>query len=343
MIYSVRKKHLFVFFLLSAWLFALSNEVYCQTPLNYSKALGAIIQQAEQTYATAHNTNMQYLLNNIPLNAAILMGLAMHGQKLIIDRDPSYKMHYEALREEAHEFLNGLAQAHNFQNPFDHQPLPAKFLQDAFDSNASGQQNNWAIQNNLPNPALVQQPLVLNLVTPESLGKLHLRDDSNSINLLGQIAPPANRNWNQPQNANSPGSDPGQTNQAPISPTQILGRWQMLAHGSDCGTRSPGSFFNDTKVRDSFLTFTRGNGPDLYVGRTEPGAQMIFKIRSQKQVSPYIVEFSAICECPHGEMKYIVDGQKPTISLYYSKNGRLILCRGKMFSVLSSGYIKVGQ
>jgi hypothetical protein len=96
---------------LSPWLAA-------QAVLNHSDALTALIQQADRTYARAAHTSIQHYFNNIPVNAAICMGLAMHGQKRIADPNPQYLKHYEALRREAHEFLEGLAKAHHFEEPF---------------------------------------------------------------------------------------------------------------------------------------------------------------------------------------------------------------------------------
>jgi hypothetical protein len=197
---------------LSPWLAA-------QAVLNHSDALTALIQQADRTYARAAHTSIQHYFNNIPVNAAICMGLAMHGQKRIADPNPQYLKHYEALRREAHEFLEGLAKAHNFRNPLDGQPMDRQSLAAIFDSNASGEQNQWAVQNRLPDPAAVRQPFILDRVTPQSLAKLHLKDDSDSIRLLDQTAPPVIQE--DPRHRQNPAPPPG----CPAS--YVVGTWWL--------------------------------------------------------------------------------------------------------------------
>ncbi len=187
--------------------------------MSRSEAVTALIQQADQTYARAANTSIQHYFNNIPVNAAICMGLAMHGQKRLAEQTPGYQDHYEALRREVHEFLGNLAKAHLFKNPFDGEPMDQQSLAKIFDSNASGEQNQWAVQNRLPDPAAVRQPFILDRVTPQSLAKLHLKDDSDSIRLLDQTTPPVIQE--DPRPRQNPAPPPG----CPAS--YVVGTWWL--------------------------------------------------------------------------------------------------------------------
>ena len=186
--------------------------------MSHSEAVTALIQQADQTYARAANTSIQHFFNNIPVNAAICMGLAMHGQKRLAEQTPGYQDHYEALRREVHEFLGNLAKAHNFKNPFDGQPLDRQFLAGIFDSNASGAYNQWAVENRMPDPGVVRQPLILDRVTPQSLAKLHLKDDS--IRLLDRTGPIVTQNA-PPRPLENPAPPTG----CPAS--HVLGTWWL--------------------------------------------------------------------------------------------------------------------
>jgi len=320
----------FLLFSLLAMLF--SPLTRSQTALSISPALSALIQQADQTYARSDNQSIQYFFDKIPLNAAIIMGLAMHGQKRIADQDPRYRSQYEALRQEAHEFLGGLAKVHNFINPYDGQPMDPQFLAMVFDSNALGEQNQWAVQKGLPNPALVQQPLILNMVAPESRGRFFANENPNEIRLLDQVAPPVQVPERYTQPSPPPVSQPEPQRQ-PISQGAILGSWQKVSR--DC------AWFSENSTRlNNYISFSPGGGRDLYVGRSDADT---FRIRSENQVDPFTIKYTAVWENPNGQMLYLVHGKEFTITVYRGKRNGMLLCRGGAGGVMASGYLKVGN
>jgi len=213
--------------------------------MSHSEAVTALIQQADQTYARAANTSIQHFFNNIPVNAAICMGLAMHGQKQLAEQTPGYQDHYEALRREVHEFLGNLAKAHNFKNPFDGQPMDRQFLAGIFDSNASGAYNQWAVENRMPDPGVVRQPLILDRVTPQSLAKLHLKDDADEIRLLDE-------------GATRPQTDP------PPEADKVIGTWTTIP--------------TDTQAT---ITVSKQDGRYVAIGADEFGIPIGFTFRYQ--------------------------------------------------------------
>jgi hypothetical protein len=159
-----------------------------QEAIYISPALSLLIQDADQIYAQSAGTSMQQFFDNGPSNAAIVMGLVMHGQKLTTSINPGLSQNYEALRQEAHEFLGQLARVHGYRNPLDGQPMTGEILAQIFDRNASGAYNAWAVENSLPNPAHIPRSMILLQVSPESLARLHLRPPS-SVTLFGLEAP----------------------------------------------------------------------------------------------------------------------------------------------------------
>lgn len=311
----------------------LSPAAHPQAALNTSPALGALIRQADQTFARPVNVSIQDYFNRIPVNAAVILGLAMHGQKRIADRDPLYLWQYEALQQEAHEFLGELARVHNFTNPYDGTPMGRDLLVGIFDSNASGEQNQWAVRNGLPDPSFVEQPLILNLVTPESLGRLHLRSDANEIRLLDQAAPPVPSPEPFPA-PNLPPATRHDPQKQSITPAAVVGSWQLT---TDCS-------IDATKPRgDLYLEFRRGVGRDLYVGVSSGGGDTdTFRITSENQRDPYSVEFTAVWENPRGQAAYLVHGKTIKITMFRGRFNQLLLCRGGAGGVMSSGYLKRG-
>lgn len=304
-----------------------------QTPISHSNALSALIQQADQTYARSSNNTMQHFFNNIPVNAAICMGLAMHGQKLLASQDDRYQIHYEMLRHEAHMFLGELARAHDFTNPFDGTPLTPQLLCEIFDTNASGDKNQWAVQNRLPNPGTVRQPMILSMVNIEPAGALPLKKND-SIRLLDQTADRVanTTNFQQP-----PPPVKNEPVKQPIAPGVILGRWQE-SYIAAYGVISE----HETVRKQRFIDFKRGSGSDLYTGITMPGGENKFHVKSEKQIDPYTIEYSAVWDNPKGMMLYHAHGQQFKIRITRGQQGGIVLLRGKANVAVEMGYVKVG-
>jgi len=143
-----------------------------QTAIPVSDALVALAQQADQYCARHFGATQQQLLENDPEGAAVCLGLAMHGQFVQVVSSPVQERRFKALRLEVFDFLNGLAEAHGNRNPRDGNAMNGLFLCTIFDSNASGAQNSWAVQNGLPDPGRAGMPMILSRVSAWSIERV---------------------------------------------------------------------------------------------------------------------------------------------------------------------------
>jgi hypothetical protein len=121
----------------------------------------------------------------------------------------------------------------------------------------------------------------------------------------------------------------------PIAPEAILGAWQLT---TGCSVEA------DSPKGNFYVEFRRGSGRDLYVGTVSGGSDNdIFRVRSERQMDPYTIEYQAVWENPHGQALYLVHGKTIKITVYRGRRNQLLLCRGGAGGVMSNGYLKVGN
>lgn len=178
------------------FMFILPISGFADTTLHSSTALDTIFQQSERTYLRALGSNTQEAISNAPEVFASLVGLTMQQQfeQLRDYRNRAYSSHYEALKDEALDYMAQLAQAHSYRNPADGSNMPADRLMMAF-LNGLKLDTSKLMFGTL-NPNDVKFPFILSQVElpansgGDERGRLYVKPN-NEINFLGIVAPPA--------------------------------------------------------------------------------------------------------------------------------------------------------
>ena len=130
-----------------------------------SVALRAVFDQAEKTYMVhIYDLNMQVALKESPDTLATQVGLVLQRQKLYLNQNPGYGSRYEALHNEALDFLGQLARAHNYRHPTYGSELTVATIEKSFYAALNGDMNEFYIGLFQVDPANVNLPFILNQV-----------------------------------------------------------------------------------------------------------------------------------------------------------------------------------
>jgi len=277
-----------------------------QIPIEPSPVLYALIQQADNTYVRPYGNTIDQLVNQDVNALAVMLGFAMQGQKMNVERNRQYLQRFDSLRTEAHDFLESVARAHNFRNPRDGKPIGRQSLGENFDRAMMGHLNNWAVQNRFANPATVRQPMILALAptttkTPDEPNEGLPVSDGRSVDLLGVEASELKR----------PPKDWSRYTRKPFPEDAIVGTWTMI---------------NKEGQKRTTTIQKRGNS---YTGKTR------WNWREWNSMFRRWDTGYTICECSVRHSRLLKSDKNPATGLYSLYNRKYEVteqCKGERYA-----------
>lgn len=185
------------------FIFFISTPMYANAidmfTINKSKAMEALLWQAEQSYMQPKNLTLQGDNDGHDLiSVAMVLGFSMQGQLRHKQQNPQYAAQFKELKNEAQFFLQQLAMlSDNPTNLRNGKSIDGNLLVDYFNKAMNGNLNKAITLGTGINPAQVKHAFILNQVATnqtnghiEPSGKFII-EETNEINLLNQIAGPA--------------------------------------------------------------------------------------------------------------------------------------------------------
>jgi len=311
------------------------------TGLNPSPELRTLLRQAESTFMKPMGLDLKLAIDHAPVFLAMTTGLAMHRQMKYLNQHPEHMERFDALKDQALAFLNEVAKVHNYINPEDGTRLSEAQMGLEFYEGLNGEPNDYFIEQFNIDPAQVELPMILAQV-PEPgpdddgpLGAFHQKSDG--LVLLGQRADLVEHDIDMRPLDPTPSAPPLQL--APIEKGAIVGNWEE-AGGMDCSV-SEGSQGDGRYIR-----FQRGSGNDLYVGRQSGKYRRTVRIRSEKQIDQYTMEYTG----KYVELKtevskddwygeWLLSDKPATFRISRGKKNGILMCRD-IHGLIGTGYIK---
>ncbi len=323
--------------LLAALSLAVPSVVPAATMPPASSALRSLLREMERVYLIPQSVTLEETLNQGADMTAALLGLTMHRQMVLLEENPGNIDRFEALKDEAIAFILALGRENDFTDPATGEPLPPDMLEIVFMRAMSGGMDQWYRNGLGIDPATVDMSFVVPKVTlPGSRdgsdnGTGDTKDgsdkgDGNKIIIFGQEAPPV-VSHSEPFRGFEPEPE---IVREPIRKNDILGRWAST--GPDCWT-------DTIQKNPSYITFTRGSGGALYVGRD---SGTVYTIHTEEQTDPYTISYTGSMKTSNGgSIGYgCWDDTEVSFSITRNEENTLVLCIGECGSLVPVGYVR---
>jgi hypothetical protein len=170
--------------------FVVPSFTFAVQPPKVTPKLNALINQAKSTYLKPMGMDFNTALNQYPDALSVAMGLALQKQMQYVDQGRVSVYPYSQLRRQATEYLQELAQRHNYRHPTTGAAMGKDQMEDLLMENAAGFYNDTFIKKYGIDPSMVDLPMIIgdkpvqNKV--QDLPAFHQQEDNNEIILFGQ-------------------------------------------------------------------------------------------------------------------------------------------------------------
>lgn len=123
--------------------------------------LNDLINQAEATYLKPMGMDFDTALNQHPDALSVAMGLALQKQMQYVDQGLISVHPYSQLRRQATEYLQEVAQRHNYRHPINGTAMGKDRMEDLLMENAAGFYNDTFIKKYGIDPSTVDLPMII--------------------------------------------------------------------------------------------------------------------------------------------------------------------------------------
>jgi hypothetical protein len=120
-----------------------------------------LIDQANRVYLSPKGLSMHEAFNHDVPSAATYLGLALHGQKPYVKRNPAYSARFERFKAAGFSHLKKVIRAHGGLNPKDGTPIDMSVVKKHYFNSIEGGSNRWVKRHYGFDPATTEQPFIL--------------------------------------------------------------------------------------------------------------------------------------------------------------------------------------
>jgi len=132
--------------------------------MDTSDAMEALLDQVDASYLYPNDRIRKMIGQKSPVNAALLLGITLHGQAPYLNRHPDAELQLIILQDEVHRLLEALCRVRDYKDHDGSRITGDMLFFNVFLPSVDGENNDAAMSLYNVNPATFRQPYILDQV-----------------------------------------------------------------------------------------------------------------------------------------------------------------------------------